>query len=135
MESEVTVKYQSSLQVIPPSVPSGATPRPDAYELSFSAKHRIGYQVRSIVAAGSLTITLADEGLATSDFFKLEVLSAGKTVSVAFDGSVTPFTLGVTDSTKKAVLEGTINFNSVVVTNLDANAAIDVGFGIFSKKV
>lgn len=129
--SQVTVKFSASLQA---PVASGSGSRnPDSVSLEFTAKNRIGEQVRRIAASGTLSIVKADEGLGTVNLMKIECLTAGSGFNIAFDGDSNGSDFNPPSTTTKAFFIGTCDFTSAVITNLDSSNPIDVALTFYEK--
>jgi len=128
---DVIVKITSTIQ----SYASANTGNryPDPVEQSFTAQERVENQVQNIAASGTLTITAASLGITQAAFFKMECLTAGKTVNIAFNADLNGVNLIPYSTTSTVFLEGNTAFTSATITNPDTVNAITIQYSIFEK--
>ena len=131
-ELYVTAKLTASLETI--STANTAARSPDSFTFAFASEKRIENQIIGIAANGSSTITIANEGMSTTSLLKLEVVTVNKGVNLKFNGDLTGVDILPTSSTDKALFIATADFDSVVITNLDASNPINVAISIYEKK-
>lgn len=132
-ELYVTAKVTASLETI--STANTAVRSPDSFTFSFTSEKRIENQILGIPANGNVTLTIASEGMSTTSLLKIEVVTVNKSVNLKFNGDLNGVDLLPTSSTDKAIFVATVDFDTLVITNLDADNPINVAVSIFEKKV
>lgn len=124
-----TVTIASSLVV---SNESGVV-LPSQIEEVFSAKERMVERVYSIPAAGSIVITKTTEGFDVISYMRLECLTLNKSLDLKFNAATTGFPIKPLSTTSKSFLEGPTDFDTLEITNLDADNPVYIALSVFEK--
>lgn len=127
----VTVKTATTIQTI--VAPNTASSSPDSITHEITSQARVENQVYKINAAGTVTITLASEGLATADLLKIQGLTVGKPFSLKFNGDPSGVTCNAPSATGVPFYLATSTFTTLIIGNPDVAVPIYVAVSMFEK--
>lgn len=130
-EAIVTVKVSATIQTFKTS--PNSSNRPDNILAEFSAQYRQENHVVQVAASSSYTVTMANLGLSTTDLVKVEVLTAGKSATLRFDGDPNGMPIVPVTTEETAFMIASANLDTIEIVNPDASP-IDVAISAFRKQ-
>lgn len=121
--SDATLKGNATIQFVKVNTGAGVNNPPQTIKFEFNVRARIENQVAEITSGNTLTVTIADENMSSTNLVRIACLSAGKTFNLKLNGELTGVDHVPATSTDFAFYLSSANITSFEITNPVGNAS------------